>query len=76
MFSSFGVSAIIGSLLVAFLQYEIGYTGMLYLCLSLTLVAFLLTFVYHAEKKFRYVTLFPKKLSGVSPSLYVPADTE
>ena len=46
MFSSFGVSAITGSILVALLQYEIGYTGMLYLCLALTLIAFLLTFVY------------------------------
>ena len=42
MFSSFGVSAITGSLLVALLQYEIGYTGVKYLCLSLTLVAFFL----------------------------------
>ena len=76
MFSSFGVSAITGSLLVALLQYEIGYTGMLYLCLSLTLVAFLLTFAYHADKKFRYATLFRKRLAGMSPSLHVPADTE
>ena len=60
MFSSFGVSAITGSVLVGLLQYEIGFTGMLYLCQGLTLVSFILTFVYRSDKKFRYVTLFPK----------------
>lgn len=77
MFSSFGVSAITGSVLVALLQYDIGYTGMLYLCLAFTLVSFFLTFIYEAEKKFKYTKLFPKSHNlPISPSIFVPADTE
>mmetsp|Transcript_864 Transcript_864/g.1308 ORF Transcript_864/g.1308 Transcript_864/m.1308 type:complete len:117 (+) Transcript_864:590-940(+) len=57
MFSSFGVSAIAGSILVALLQYEIGFTGMLYLCLALTLVSMFLTFLYSSGKNFKYAPL-------------------
>ena len=82
MFSSFGVSAITGSIIVMLLQYEIGYTGMLYLCLALTFVSFLLTFVYKSTSTFKYSSLSGRvetkrnPSNGISPSMYVPADTE
>jgi hypothetical protein len=49
MFSSFGVSAITGSIMVALLQYKIGFTGMLYICMGLTLISFLLTIIYRSD---------------------------
>ncbi len=54
MFSSFGVSAIFGSLLVGLLQYEIGFQGMLSICFAFTVVSVLLTFVYKSAEKFDY----------------------
>ena len=54
MFSSFGVSAIIGSAIVSQLQYEIGFPGMLTICMVLTVMALLLTFVYDSKQHFRY----------------------
>ena len=54
MFSSFGVSAITGSILVLLLQYEIGYSGMLLICLILTLVSMALTYVYPSWTTFEY----------------------
>jgi MFS transporter, OFA family, oxalate/formate antiporter len=60
LFSSFGVAAITGSLLVLWLQYEIGYSGMLLICLALTMVAFLLTFVYKSQEPFDYLKMVNK----------------
>jgi predicted MFS family arabinose efflux permease len=54
MFSSFGVSAIFGSLLVGLLQYKIGFEGMLSICFAFTGVSLLLTFVYKSAEKFDY----------------------
>ena len=54
LFSAFGVSALLGSFLVFLLQYRIGFTGMLIICLGLTLLAAVLTFIYKAEKPFVY----------------------
>jgi hypothetical protein len=54
MFSSFGVSAILGSIFVRFLQYKIGYFGMLTVSMSLTLLAFGLTFAYKSQSKYNY----------------------
>ena len=46
MFSSFGLSAIFGSFVVRYLQYEHGYFGMLSICFLFTLLAVGLTIVY------------------------------
>ena len=54
MFSSFGVSALFGSLLVGVLQYKIGFEGMLSICFVFTVLAVLLTFVYQSASKFDY----------------------
>lgn len=48
MFSSFGVSAMIGWLLVMLLQYQIQFTGMLLICLGFTLISYVLTFIYQS----------------------------
>jgi len=60
MFSAFGVSAILGSVMVRFLQYKIGFTGMLAICMGLTLFAFLLTFVYRSKPKFQYRSVYKR----------------
>jgi hypothetical protein len=60
-FASFGFSSIFGAVLVTLLQYKIGYSGMLAICFSLTLVSAVLTFIYPSYKKFDY-----RKLIGHS----------
>ena len=78
MFSSFGVSAITGSILVSLLQYKIGFTGMLYICMGLTLVSFLLTIIYRSDSMFKYSRLYKKQVSSTTPeihSMYTPVDS-
>ena len=78
MFSSLGVSAITGSILVSLLQYKIGFTGMLYICMGLTLVSFLLTIIYRSESMFKYSRLYKKQVSSTTPeihSMYNPVDS-
>ena len=74
MFSSFGVSAITGSIMVSLLQYTIGFTGMLYICMGLTLVSFLLTIVYRSDKPFKYSSIYQKRAADEAHDMYAPLD--
>ena len=60
MFSTFGVAALSGVLLVKTLQNPLGYHGMLLICLSLTLAAAALTYLYQF-KKLDYLALAEAK---------------
>jgi hypothetical protein len=62
LFSSFGASAIFGSVIVRYLQYIIGFTGMLYICLSFTVLSGCLTFFYKSNTKFNYHKAYRKQL--------------
>jgi len=65
MFSSFGVSAILSSIFVRFLQYRIGFSGMLAICAGFTNISLLLTFVYDSKGKFKYSTIHRQKLEMI-----------
>ena len=58
MYSSFGVSALVGSLLVKLLQEHIGFGGLIYIGLGLTVVALVLTHRLDEYKVFDYVALY------------------
>jgi MFS family permease len=57
MFSSFGASGIVSSVIVLLFQYTVGFTGMLAICMVLSVAAFALTFVYDSNNKFKYSRL-------------------
>ena len=59
VFSTFGVAAMLGTLLVKTLQTKIGFTGMLIICLAFTLVAAIITYFY-IFKKISYLELAEK----------------
>jgi hypothetical protein len=65
MFSSFGVSAILSSIFVRFLQYKLGFSGMLAICLGFTNISLLLTFVYDSKGKFNYSNIHRQKLEMI-----------
>ena len=50
MFSTFGVSAMLGALLVKTCQQPLGFTGMLLICTGFTLVSAVITFFYQFYK--------------------------
>ena len=50
VFSTFGVAAILGAILVKTLQHPIGYHGMLVICLCFTIASAVLTFFYEFYK--------------------------
>lgn len=46
MFAAFGTNSILGSIIVALFGYDLGYSGMLFLCLIMTIIASILTFYF------------------------------
>lgn len=58
MFSSFGVSALLGSLFVYLFQDAIGYFGMFIICLSLTMITVILLMFYKEGKGFEYLSKY------------------
>ena len=59
IFSTFGVAAMLGALLVKTMQTNIGFTGMLIICLAFTLVSATITYFY-IFKRISYLELAEK----------------
>jgi hypothetical protein len=57
MFSIFGLSSMIGLVLVATIQTKIGYSGMLLVCLAFTTVSISFFFFYRFDQPFKYSSI-------------------
>ena len=58
LYSSFGVQAFSGGIIVATLQYQIGYTGLFTICMILTLISAFLTFKFSKNMRFDYLSVY------------------
>ncbi len=63
MFSSYGVSSMVGAIFVGALLYTIGYTGMLMISFALTCITVFLMLKFQADVKFDYLSIAQNKTS-------------
>ena len=61
MYAAFGSSSVSGGILVALVGYEIGFSGIIFICGILTLVCCVLTVTFDDTKHFDYKRAVPKE---------------
>ena len=66
MYSSYGVSALLGSLLVGSLQYLIGFTGMIGIALAFVIFACILTYRMDDKHIFNFGQFDKKEIYGAT----------
>lgn len=57
MYSNFGAQALVGSLIVGFLEYKIGYFGFFVICFIFTLLSAYIVLIYDDKTMFNFDTL-------------------
>jgi len=61
MYASFGVAAISGLFFVETCQDSLGYDGMLYICLCISIIAGIAAMTYNFKEQFDYLSVYIKK---------------